>query len=91
MNDPSKAASRILYCTGFGLILASEEIVNALFGYGSFSKDDVTLTAEALKYFGFGVPAFALIKILANFFFARNNTQTPFYTSAFIVFLNILN
>ena len=23
MNDPSKAASRILYCTGFGLILAS--------------------------------------------------------------------
>ena len=58
----------------FGLILASEEIVNALFGYGSFSKDDVVLTAEALKYFGFGVPAFALVKILSNFYFARDNT-----------------
>ena len=56
----------------FGLILASEEIVNALFGYGSFSKDDVVLTAEALKYFGFGVPAFALVKILSNFYFARD-------------------
>ncbi len=72
-----------------GLILASEEIINALFGYGSFSKNDVALTAEALKYFGFGVPAFALVKILSNFYFARDNTKTPFYISVFIVILNI--
>jgi putative peptidoglycan lipid II flippase len=73
-----------------GLILGSYEIVNALFGYGSFSIEDVEMTAKALKYFGFGVPAFALIKILSNFFFARNNTKTPFYISAFIVLANIL-
>ena len=47
------------------------------------------MTALALKYFGYGVPAFALIKILSNFFFARNNTKTPFYISSFIVLLNI--
>ena len=74
----------------FGLILGSNEIVNALFGYGSFSKEDIEMTAKALKYFGFGVPAFALIKILSNFFFARNNTKTPFYISAFIVIINIV-
>ena len=74
----------------FGLILASNEIVNALFGYGSFSLNDVEMTAAALMYFGYGVPAFALIKILSNFFFARDNTKTPFYISTFIVFLNIL-
>ena len=51
----------------FGLIIASEEITNALFGYGSFSKGDVELTAKALIYFGYGVPAFALIKVLSNF------------------------
>ena len=73
----------------FGLILASKEIVNALFGYGSFSKEDVQLTADALKYFGYGVPAFALIKILSNFFFARDNTKIPFYISAAIVVINI--
>ena len=73
-----------------GLILASYEIVNALFGYGSFSLKDVEMTAVALKYFGFGVPAFALIKILSNFYFARDNTKTPFYISTFIVILNIL-
>ena len=74
----------------FGLIFASNEIVNALFGYGSFSINDVEMTATALKFFGYGVPAFALIKILSNFFFARDNTKIPFYISAFIVFLNIL-
>ena len=73
-----------------GLILASNQIVNALFGYGSFSIKDVEMTATALKFFGYGVPAFALIKILSNFFFARDNTKTPFYISVFIVVLNIL-
>jgi len=74
----------------FGLIIASKEITNALFGYGSFLEKDVILTAGALKYFGYGVPAFALIKILSNFFFARDNTRIPFYISIFSVFLNIL-
>ena len=64
--------------------------MNALFGYGSFSLKDVEMTAVALEYFGYGVPAFALIKILSNFYFARDNTKTPFYISTFIVILNIL-
>ena len=72
-----------------GLILASEEIINALFGYGSFSESNVALTGKALKYFGYGIPAFALIKVLSNFFFARNNTKLPFYVSSIIVFLNV--
>ena len=73
----------------FGLLIASEQITNALFGYGLFLEKDVLLTAEALKYFGYGVPAFALIKVLSNFFFARDNTRTPFYISFFSVVLNV--
>ncbi len=73
-----------------GLIIASEEIVSGLFGYGSFSLDDVKMTADALMFFGYGIIAFALVKILSNFFFARDNTKTPFYISSFIVFLNIV-
>ena len=73
-----------------GLILASEEIISALFGYGSFSEQDTKITAAALYYFGFGVPAFALTKVLANFYFARDNTKTPFYISALIVAVNII-
>ncbi len=74
----------------FGLVIASNEIINALFGYGSFSVNDIKMTAAALTFFGYGLPAFALIKILSNFFFARDNTKTPFYISTFIVFLNVL-
>ncbi len=72
-----------------GLIIASEEIVNGLFGYGSFTPEDVKMTSDALMFFGYGVIAFALIKILANFFFARDNTIIPFYISSLIVFLNV--
>ena len=68
-----------------GLIVASEPIINALFGYGSFSNENVKMTAAALKYFGFGVPAFAIIKILSNFFFARN-APNSFYISVLVVF-----
>ena len=73
-----------------GLVIAAEEIVSALFGYGSFTTKDIEMTSMALTFFGYGVVAFALIKILANFFFARNNTKTPFYISTFVVMLNIL-
>ncbi len=73
-----------------GLILASEEIVSGLFGYGSFTPNDVEITSLALEFFGYGIVAFALVKILANFFFARDNTKTPFYISSIIVFTNIL-
>ena len=73
-----------------GLIIASEEIINGLFGYGSFTIDDVKQTSKALVFFGFGVIAFALVKVFANFFFARDNTKTPFYISSFVVFLNVI-
>ena len=72
------------------LILALHEIVNALFGYGSFNEEDIKMTALALMYFGYGIPAFALVKIFSNFFFARNNTKTPFYISSLIVLFNIV-
>jgi len=71
------------------LVLASEEIITSLFGYGSFDYKSVTNTALALTFFAFGVPAFSILKIFSNFFFARNDTKTPFYLSVFSVALNI--
>ena len=62
----------------FGLLIASKEIINCLFGYGSFDKVDIVYTSSALTYFAIGVPAFALVKVLSNFYFARDNTKTPF-------------
>ena len=72
------------------LVLASEQIVTSLFGYGSFNIESVVNTSIALLFFGFGVPAFAILKIFSNFFFARNDTKTPFYLSVISVCLNII-
>ena len=71
------------------LIFASEEIVSALFGYGSFNEESVKNSARALFYFALGLPAFSLIKIFSSFIFARNDTKTPFYFSLISVILNI--
>ena len=72
------------------LIIGSDELVNALFGYGSFTENDIEQTSLALKYFGYGIPAFAALKIFANFFFARDNTMIPFKISSIIVFINVV-
>ena len=63
--------------------------MNSLFGYGSFTQDDVTNTSLALMYFALGVPAFALIKVLSSFYFARDNTKIPFYISFFSMITNV--
>jgi len=72
------------------LILAAEQIITSLFGYGSFDNESVSNTAVALTFFAIGVPAFSVLKIFSNFFFARNDTKTPFYLSLISVILNIL-
>ena len=72
------------------LLLASEEIISALFGYGSFDEISVKNSSKALFYFAFGLPAFSLIKVFSSFYFARHNTKLPFYISLFSVLLNIL-
>ncbi len=73
-----------------GIILAAEIIISSLFGYGSFDKTSVKKTYEALVIFGFGLPAFSLIKLYSNFYFARENTKTPFYISLLTAIINIL-
>ena len=71
------------------LIIGSEQIISALFGYGSFNKDSVINSSLALFYFALGLPAFALIKVFSSFFFANHDTKTPFYISLVSVILNI--
>ena len=68
------------------------KLLMPLFGYGSFTPNDVEKTADALMYFGYGVISICIDKnFIKLFFFARDNTKTPFYISSFIVFLNVCN
>ena len=71
------------------LIIGSEQIISALFGYGSFNETSVNNSSLALYYFALGLPAFALIKVFSSFFFANHDTKTPFYISLISVLINI--
>ena len=71
------------------LLIASEEIISSLFGYGSFDEESAKNSGKALFYFAIGLPAFSLIKVFSTFFFARHNTKIPFYISLTSVFLNV--
>jgi putative peptidoglycan lipid II flippase len=71
------------------LLIASEEIISSLFGYGSFDESSVKNSGKALFYFAIGLPAFSLIKVFSAFFFANHNTKIPFYISLISVLLNV--
>lgn len=44
---------------------------------GQFTEADARATADALFHYGWGVPAFVLIRVLAPPFFARQDTRRP--------------
>ena len=71
------------------LVVGSEEITSALFGYGAFDELSVSNSAKALFYFALGLPAFAIIKVFSTFLFARGNTKTPFLFFLISVLINI--
>ena len=71
------------------LLVGSEQITSALFGYGAFDNNSVQNSAKALFYFALGLPAFAIIKIFSTFLFARDNTKSPFYYSLISVLINV--
>jgi len=52
-------------------------LMNGFWVRGAFTQADARLTAEALFHFGWGVPAFVLIKVFAPAFFAREDTVRP--------------
>ena len=93
LNLQNRAIELCLFLSipgAIALVLASEEITTSLFGYGSFNIESVNNTAVAITFFAFGVPAFSILKIFSNLFFARNDTKLPFYLSIVSVILNIL-
>ncbi|MEP6940498.1 MAG: lipid II flippase MurJ, partial [Rudaea sp.] len=60
-----------------GLVLLAKPIVATLFEHGRFGAHDVDMVALSLAALSFGLPAFALVKVLAPAFYARQDTKTP--------------
>jgi len=72
------------------LIAIPWPIVSTLFERGAFSADAALATADALRAFAIGLPAYVLIKALTPGFFAREDTRTPVKIAIGAVALNLI-
>jgi len=60
-----------------GLVLLAEPLIATLFQHGKFSAFATQMTALSVYGLAFGLPAFALLKIVLPAFYARQDTRTP--------------
>jgi putative peptidoglycan lipid II flippase len=60
-----------------GLILLAEPLIATLLQHGRYTAHDSHMAALALSALSFGLPAFALVKVLAPAFYSRQDTRTP--------------
>lgn len=60
-----------------GLMLLSVPLVATLFQHGRFTSFDTRMAALSVFGLSFGLPAFALVKVVLPAFYARKDTRTP--------------
>jgi putative peptidoglycan lipid II flippase len=72
-----------------GLIVLREPIIQILFQHGKFSAESTQLTAQALLFYGAGLPPFAGLKLIVPAFYSTQDTRTPVRIAAFALGLNI--
>lgn len=60
-----------------GLMLLSVPLVATLFQHGHFTPFDTRMAALSVFGLSFGLPAYALVKVVLPAFYARQDTRTP--------------
>ena len=60
-----------------GLMMLAEPLVATMFQHGQFTAFDSRMTALSVFGLSFGLPAFALVKVVLPAFYARQDTKTP--------------
>lgn len=60
-----------------GLLLLAQPLIATLFHYREFTDFDTRMTALSVYGLSFGLPAFALLKVVLPAFYSRQDTRTP--------------
>jgi putative peptidoglycan lipid II flippase len=72
------------------LFVAPFFIIDATVTRGEFTSADAQRTADVLRHFAWGVPAFVLAKVLTPPFFARQDTKRPMAYAITAVVVTVL-
>ena len=73
-----------------GLMLLCRPLVATLFQHGHFTAFDTRMTALSVFGLSFGLPAFALVKVVLPAFYARQDTKTPVRAGVSALVANML-
>lgn len=95
-EDASRTLNEAVFLSMFltlpaatGFLGIAYPIMATLFERGAFTAADSLASAEPLIAYGFGLPAFVLIKVLVPGFFARQDTKTPVKIATGCIVLNL--
>lgn len=77
MNRGLEVSLSMSLSSMIGLFILAVPIVAVLFERGAFTYEETVPTANALRAFSLGLPAYMLTKALAPFFYAKGDTVTP--------------
>ncbi|MBO5959195.1 MAG: polysaccharide biosynthesis protein, partial [Lentisphaeria bacterium] len=72
------------------LFVFAEPVLRLLFMRGAFGQTALEQTLFALRFYVFGIPAFAAMKLTTASFTARKDMKTPFYTGLIAIAVNII-
>jgi putative peptidoglycan lipid II flippase len=89
LNRALEYALTLTLPAAFALLAMPGPIIGVLFGRGAFDAHSVTLSAQALAAYAFGLPAFVLVRVLVPGFFARGDTAMPVKIGTAMVGLNL--
>jgi putative peptidoglycan lipid II flippase len=70
-------------------VLIPDTIMRAIFAHGAFDTSAAELAAVGLAAYGVGLPAMALVRIVASTFYARHDTMTPARVTVTAIAVNI--
>lgn len=77
MDDGFALAMTFALPAAVALFVIPYVIIDATTTRGAFTSEDAARTADVLRMFAWGVPAFILAKVLTPPFFARQDTRRP--------------
>ncbi|MGD0865007.1 MAG: murein biosynthesis integral membrane protein MurJ [Rhizomicrobium sp.] len=89
----NRAAALSLFLTlPFAVVFVAipDTIMRAIFAHGAFDKSAAELAALGLAAYGVGLPAMALVRIVASTFYARHDTMTPARVTVTAIAVNIV-
>ncbi len=89
MDDGVGLAMAFTLPATVALLIIPFFIIDATVTRGAFTSADAARTAEVLRQFAWGVPAFVLAKVFTPPFFARQKSKRPMQFSLVSVFITV--